>query len=392
MTPEDRRAHFRWQYDTLLAPYDLGDELVAIDRATHPRGFAPYAAVPAEDPEGIWAAISACDDDPRTVRTYLRCATIDPATPRDQGRGDASWSRSIPYLWADIDTADGVHAPARLPLPTRAQAVEAVQAMPWGPPTALLDSGGGYYALWALQEPLDAQADQTQALLAALAEGVRQTFSRRGLHVDASVARDRARVLAPAGVRYKRPGEWSGMVESHEGRSYDPEEVLALCPEPEAVLTRRGADAPRLTPGTGHTPLDRAASTEGLLEVLCELQGLVPRRGDTYAYRRPDGSISSGHHASIREATAQTNRGGRRLFASGTRLDADWGMGGHAWTAADVLVHRWCGGDATLAARILARYEPDYRSVLRAIHDTTPAQLRERYPAPGTPLTRKATR
>lgn len=113
---------------------------------------------------------------------YLRCTTIrndwqpDPTNPG--ARGEASASATMPGLWSDIDLAGPGHKhkvnmpgvegyeagkKIRQPLPPDTQTALAVLADAGIPkPTTVIHSGGGLYAWWLLNQPLNLVDDEME--------------------------------------------------------------------------------------------------------------------------------------------------------------------------------------------------------------------------------------
>jgi len=96
--------------------------------------------------------------DARNVQgIYLRCTTIA-EMPRE-GRGSARDSLAMPGLWADIDRAGPGHKDARdLPVDfAQAKAIVDMAQLPV--PSYWVESGGGWYAWWVLQNPSVIEGD-----------------------------------------------------------------------------------------------------------------------------------------------------------------------------------------------------------------------------------------
>ena len=112
---------------------------------------------------------------------------------RRLGRGQRSDERNTALcqvLWVDVDLADGVYA-------TKQDAVEGILRAVHVPPGALVDSGGGVHALWAIWpvEVTPATLPSIKATLRGLAKAVRG---------DTSVA-ELARVLRLPGTINTKP-------------------------------------------------------------------------------------------------------------------------------------------------------------------------------------------
>jgi|GEM_PF-6294226 len=136
-------------------------------------------------------------------------------------RGGKRDAVALPALFADVDTADGVHKASDetggLPLPTREDALRLIQSLPL-PISMLVHTGGGFHVWCCLDQPLDHLSDAGAETLRRWKAVVMRTFNDAGFHVDAGVLGDPARMLrVPGTINAKRPG--------------DPRPVRLLCDE-----------------------------------------------------------------------------------------------------------------------------------------------------------------
>lgn len=147
------------------------------------------------------------------AEAYVNVAPQDVSTAGlDIGvRGGKKTALSLPALFVDIDTADGVHKVAgrdgELPLPSRSEAVELMRSMPLAV-TVLVETGGGYHCWCALDEPLDWRSPDGAEVLRRWKYALEQVFAAAGRHLDAGVVSDPARMLrVPGTVNFKRNGD-----------------------------------------------------------------------------------------------------------------------------------------------------------------------------------------
>lgn len=129
--------------------------------------------------------------------TFVRCTTI--AEPiAETKRGTVEQTAALPMLWLDLDIRGGVHATDAADLPTADEARVLVDKFPL-PPSLILDSGGGWYPLWLLDDPVTDRAAATE-LLARFRQWWVATFDDADRHLDSGVF-ELTRVLRPAGIR-----------------------------------------------------------------------------------------------------------------------------------------------------------------------------------------------
>lgn len=354
--------------------------------------FGLAGCAPIDDVDATFTLIERTD---RTATgTYMMVGGLAeaPAT----GRGKATDVVGLPALFIDADTADGAHAASSdgLPHPTRAQVAEMLASTPWGPPSLVVNSGGGVHAYWATYELLDPNAAEGRETLAAWDAWWTAEATSRGYAWDAGVARDAARVLRPAGtMNRKRGGEGVPVTieDAQPGRRYDVDDIVAYLPAPDVAApvaaTRTKAV---VAEDASDRPGDRLARSSGALVALLIHLGLRPadRTLLRWIYPRPSGDFSRADtHAEIK-----TVEGVERLKIHGARMQADWATDIHTLTAWDVLIQRLCAGDAGLAARIVARHDADIDAILDAINDLDADSLASEYPlAPARSLTVSAT-
>lgn len=126
---------------------------------------------------------------------------VAPRTHRTSGRGGAADCTSIGALWTDLDVIGPGHARADI-IPTLNDAYLLVETFGMLP-TAVLETGGGLQAWWALAERLP--AGQTGDILARFGAWWVQAGGRRGWHIDN--VWDPARVLRVPGTRNRKTGD-----------------------------------------------------------------------------------------------------------------------------------------------------------------------------------------
>lgn len=154
---------------------------------------------PVTEPLSIWELIERSESLPTTKGTYVRVGVVAAALADPKERGGADLTIGMPALVADIDTAEGEHKAAGLP--TTEQALDLLAtAAPWGLPTVIVRTGGGFHAWWTLTEPLDPRDPDQKAVMNRLATHLKTSWERAGFKVDSGVTRDPARILRPAGT------------------------------------------------------------------------------------------------------------------------------------------------------------------------------------------------
>lgn len=162
---------------------------------------------------------------------------------------------------------------------------------------------------------------------------------------------------------------------------YAVDELLAYLPEPAAAP--RAEIVPRdaaVSAAPGDRPGDRLEDTPGALEAILQYLGcepLGPARGDETHWRKrwPDNGES--------DVSVYAAGGGKpaRAVIWGADHGRDWGIpDGHPQTAWDLLGAVACGGDYSLAARIVARAGDSGEAVVAALADRTHDELAAAYP------------
>lgn len=170
----------------------------------------------------------------KTHHTYTRVCLLDkPLAPYK--RGTAADSRWMPAVWLDLDTSDGVHAKEDLPHPTREEAMGLLKKVLPVKPSILVDSGGGYYPLYLLDEPLDLHDDTDKAtaldLLARIKQAALIEFTKAERHLDKGVF-ELARVLrVPGSLNHKFTPPRPAQVLRMDDLFYPVDDLLQYLPE-----------------------------------------------------------------------------------------------------------------------------------------------------------------
>ena len=199
----------------------------------------------------------------------------------------------IPGLWADIDVAHPVHAKSeRLP-PTRKQAIDAVNQLPFDP-TILVNSGHGLQAWWLFEEvwlfSCPEERESARRTTQWWHRALQAIFGAHGWTLDSTF--DLARVMRLPGtwnnkeMDSRKPVEVVGSTEQRYGR----ESFLDLVPEDfEATKmgTKKGTKKGRRgTASGGSLVLDPNAEPSFLM--METLLGLDPHFRRTWEHNRPD--------------------------------------------------------------------------------------------------------
>jgi hypothetical protein len=137
---------------------------------------------------------------------YLRTTTVREGV---SGRGAASDTVALVYLWADLDIAGPGHAyepeDGELPLPPdqdEAKRIVKVAGLP--EPTAWVHSGGGLYPIWLFDNPVS-YGKELRGLSKGLQKALEAAAKSIGYHYDPRVG-DLARILRLPGTVNRKPG------------------------------------------------------------------------------------------------------------------------------------------------------------------------------------------
>jgi hypothetical protein len=160
-----------------------------------------WFSVPEEIEKAERAAQAASSGDELDVYWGLG---LQPVALSAGDRGKAVTVSGIPGAWADIDFSHNVHKKPNLP-PTLQDAIDLVHELPL-PPTLIIESGHGIYALWLFHEPwefdTDVERDEAAWMLKGWQQAVRARARIKGWDVDAT--HDLTRVLRiPGTVNFK---------------------------------------------------------------------------------------------------------------------------------------------------------------------------------------------
>ena len=252
--------------------------------------------------------------------TYLRCSTVR-ADLRQGARGGAGDSVELPGLWADIDIAGpghkhdpGKHGTRPLPADVdQALGIITASGLPW--PSAVVHSGGGLYAWWLTERPIDLDAtpgarDYWSTVSAAWQARLAAGAESMGLHYGTGVG-NLDRVLGLVGtLNAKIPGQprMRVLTELGDGRrreAYELERAAMSGRDATPVVTGKpGAAGDGRVEGpipassvhvAGHvSPLDDFESRHSWAEILVP-KGWALVKGDAVAggyceWRRPGAS------------------------------------------------------------------------------------------------------
>lgn len=344
-----------------------------------------------------------------TLGVYVVTGVMSPVKEKDgvtvpRGRWDKGRKAdvlAVTCLDVDIDLrgTNGGHAAddERLPAMADASATVAELRPLIGRPALTVHSGGGLHLRYALAEPVAPASPEMVDTYARWKHVWQSAFARRGFTVDPTPLTNPAGLLRVAGTVNSKYGRPVRILKANPGAQLAQDDLAALPeapkPEPRTAWKRAGD-------GTGYAgstdapdallPLERLARTPGALAMLLEGGGLVSQNaaGTLWGFPRADGSISD---PNIVVYVDELGRGEdtpvlvERVVGHGARFNSPppegWGLDGHAWSAASVLVNRFCGGDAALAARIVARNGADPELITNTVATRTPDQLAKIYTA-----------
>lgn len=226
----------------------------------------PSLAVPTVDD-----AIAAIERAERTHPDgiYLRCTTMTTAPARGT-RGGAGATRALVGLWSDIDFGTVGHKPSasgRPNPPNEEEAARIVDTSGLPAPSLWVHSGGGLYAWWLLDEPLEL-GDQLRPVAERLSsrwqEILGESAERLGYDYGTGVG-DLSRVLrVPGTINRKAGGERSCFILQDTGVVYDFGDLLAAVPAPAA---------PPRTPAAPAAPVERPTPLPSNVSVMPGLLG-----------------------------------------------------------------------------------------------------------------------
>lgn len=157
--------------------------------------------------------------------------------PINGGRGVATDITAIPAVWFDLDCL--VSGSSRQNLPTRPQALEFLDSLPWKP-SIIINSGGGYHAYWLFKEPwiFDSDAEWTAAaqLSADFHHTVQAWGTDKGWLFDMTA--DLSRILrVPGTINAKRdPKVMVSILRLDSDLRYDPSDFQPYLIESEATV------------------------------------------------------------------------------------------------------------------------------------------------------------
>lgn len=222
-------------------------------------------------------------DRRREAGTYLRVTTLSPDAPSDRGkRAGAAYSASLPGLWADIDIAGPGHKHTPnypgmpgydqnkvtiWPLPPDAeQARSIVEEAGCPKPTLWVESGGGLYPWWLLDQPEQLAGDPGAISVSTkLSEGWQRHLvaAAARLRLDYGNVGDLARVMRmPGTVNRKRPDlERPCRIIEYDGPRYSFDNLVSCLVDMDRVAEERTPE-PALLPVqvSSWSPAQRPAS------------------------------------------------------------------------------------------------------------------------------------
>ncbi len=174
-------------------------------------GVAGWVVLSSPTPNDTWQSLSfnlaeldnagraAANGSDAGRNVYYRLALLGGPVERwRRGRGDEA--RWLTHLAADVDVAGPGHASDNLPtLPEALALIDTTL-----PPSAIVASGGGVYAVWRFAEVVTLTNDDDRRRVRDLGNRLDAALAAHGFHVDGLVG-DLARVIRPPGVANRKP-------------------------------------------------------------------------------------------------------------------------------------------------------------------------------------------
>lgn len=212
----------------------------------------------------------------------------------EEGRGRKYDPGIVPVFWLDIDLS--TKESTTKSYPTDQQAQEILSKLP--PPSAVINSGRGYYPLWKFTSPLPSQSPETQQLLVDLHNAVLPHWTSQGLDLDQVC--DVSRVLRlPGSYNSKYPEIPQITVNYHpDSPSYTPEQLLTafqsstkFLPKPPKPLLARDP----------HTYSDDSPTRSDAFKRICNpndilsASGFTDQEGNPNAHPHDTSSLQEPH-------------------------------------------------------------------------------------------------
>jgi len=275
-------------------------------------------------------------------------------------------------LVADLDTADGAkHSSENLP--TRAQALAWIAALPVEP-TLVVDTGGGFHVYVALSEPVDLLTDGAD-FYAGWDKFWTDLADRDGVHIDQTPLVNVAGVLKVAGTRNHKSGLPVRII-SQSGWTITPGEARDYFPAPSAgVSTARPTTSPSgalpaardgsrpavPAPEGDDRPGARFAREHGADQLL--IDAYDARKIGVDGLTLPlDGQYPEG--AKIRIYAFDDDGVTKVTFMSDTLL-ALWGLQpGNSLNSFDIVAQHHFARDYRAAAKAIVRANGDYQTIV----------------------------
>ena len=165
-------------------------------------------------------------------------------------RGTERDVAALPGLWMDLDCDQG---PESKNLPTRERALQFLDWLPFGSPSVLVNSGGGFHAYFLFREPLFIRSSSDLAYAKALSHGFQSAVigwgNRHGYALDLTA--DLARVLrVPGTVNLKTDQPRSVEIVRCSPIRYDPVDFLPYLPKISTSYRPNQGGSPAVNPGS----------------------------------------------------------------------------------------------------------------------------------------------
>ena len=157
---------------------------------------------------------------------------------------------ALPGLWMDLDCDQGSESKN---LPTRERALQFLDWLPFGSPSILVNSGGGFHAYFLFREPLFIRSSSDLAYAKALSHGFQSAVigwgNRHGYALDLTA--DLARVLrVPGTVNLKTDQPRSVEIVRCSPIRYDPVDFLPYLPKISTSYRPNQGRSPAVNPGS----------------------------------------------------------------------------------------------------------------------------------------------
>lgn len=348
------------------------------------RGSFRGTSLPVADLKRIWAEV-----DKHVARSEPVWCSIGLMRPVREGRGKAADVRSIGVFVADIDATiagrpTGAHSAEkksarRNPLPDGPQGIAYIKALHEVLPLAMVtDTGYGWHA-YACVDFADAPMETVRSYMKRWRDVQASIAAQMGIHADAGIAQDPARVLRVPGTFNVKVPEQPQPVRIVY---YDPDRTVLTTEDLDARLPQGlPRPAPAATKRSTHATKDRDRDMSDYVEP--EHRAWLRHVDPTDMLMALDWEESwdgrlkaPGTSSPTSGQVVDDGEEGWALFVNSETVIADWGLEDRRGESGGVKIRTWtvlaagyCRGDKALAERIATVHQGDPDGLVEWMHE-----------------------